>query len=255
MATLSGRVAVVTGAGRGIGAAIAQRLGADGASVVVNYRASADGANAVVERIRRAGGAAIAVQADVTEDGAAEALVAAAIEEYGALHILVSNAGIEHFGPLASITKAEIDRVFSTNVTAQLLAAKAAAARMESGASIMLMSSGSTRFSVYEHSLYAASKAAIATLVRNLAPELGVRGIRINAIAPGGTNTDMAAEVGAKYIPLALRGLPMEALAGYIPVALQRYAEPSEIAAAVAFAVSDDASYMTGTTMQIDGGV
>ncbi|AMM21947.1 dehydrogenase [Frondihabitans sp. PAMC 28766] len=254
MTALEGRTAVVTGAGRGIGAAVARRLAADGAAVVVNYRSSASAADEVAGSIRDVGGRAITVQGDVGEEGVSEALVAAAVAEFGGLDVFVSNAGIEHFGALPTITKQQVDDVFSINVTAQLLAAQAAAAVMGEGGSIILMSSVSRRMSVFEHSVYAASKAAIQAMVRNLAPELGARGIRINAIAPGGTNTDMAAEVASLYTHPLLRDLPQEVQLR-VPTALQRFAEPTEIAAAIAFLAGPDASYVTGSTMEVDGGM
>lgn len=254
MTALQGKTAIVTGAGRGIGAAVATRFGAEGANVVVNYRSSEEQAEAVATRIRAAGGQAITAQADVGEEGASAALVDAALASFGALDVFVSNAGIEHFGALKSITKKQVDDVFSLNVTAQLLAAQAAAGPMGEGGSIILTSSVSRRMSVFEHSVYAASKSAIQAMVRNLAPELGARGIRINAIAPGGTNTDMAASVAALYTHPLLRGLPQDVQLR-VPTALQRFAEPDEIAAAVLFLASADSSYVTGSTLEVDGGM
>jgi 3-oxoacyl-[acyl-carrier protein] reductase len=166
---------------------------------------------------------------------------------------LASNAGIEHFGALESITKADFDRVFGINVAGQLFATQAAAAVMTTGGRILLTSSVSARISVYQHTLYAASKAAVSAMVLNLAPELAERGIAINAIAPGGTATDMAAKYAANYTPPALRGVPPEAIlrSAY---ALGRRAEPEEIAAIAAFLLSEDASYVTGATFDASGG-
>jgi NAD(P)-dependent dehydrogenase (short-subunit alcohol dehydrogenase family) len=134
------------------------------------------------------------------------------VEALGGLDILVSNAGVEHFGSLSSITSSDYERVFTTNVAGQLFATQAAAAAMDEGGRILLTSSVSARIAVLEHSLYAASKAAVSALVLNLAPELATRGIAINAIAAGGTRTEMAGEYGHQYTPPVLRDLPPEKL-------------------------------------------
>lgn len=251
---LEGKSAVITGAGRGIGAQTALRLAQEGASVVVNYRSDRESAERVVSQIREGGGSAVPVQADVAEEGAAKELVDVAVREFGGLDILVSNAGIEHFGALSEIRKADADNLWAVNITAQLLAAQAGAAAMSEGGSMILTSSVSRRLNTYQHALYAASKAAISSLVRHLARELGERGIRINAIAPGGTATDMAEKVGPLYTPPPMRDLP-EDIVQRSTVSLQRYAKPAEIAAVIAFLSSDDASYVTGTTIEADGGM
>lgn len=253
MADLTGRRALVTGAGRGIGAAVARRLAADGAAVAVNYRSSAADADTLVEQLRKAGGAAVALQADVSDPAQAKRLVGETTDALGGLDILVSNAGVEHFGALATITPDDVDRVFAVNVAGQLWVTQAAAAVMGDGARIVLTSSVSARIAVWEHSLYAASKAAVSALVLNLAPELAARGIAINAVAPGGTRTAMAAQNAERYTPPALRDLPPERLTR-LGSALHRLADPAEIAAAVAFLASPDASYITGTTLAVDGG-
>jgi 3-oxoacyl-[acyl-carrier protein] reductase len=251
-----GKRALVTGAGRGIGAAVARRLAADGAAVAVNYRSSASDAEALVAELTQEGRRAVALQADVSDPAACAALVDRAVDVLGGLDVLVSNAGVEHFGALASITPEDYERVFATNVAAQLFTTQAAAAVMGEGGRIVLTSSVSARIAVAEHSLYAASKAAVSALVLNLAPELAQSGITINAIAPGGTRSDMSAEYGKKYVNPALHDLPglQPEMLPRLSSALGRLAEPQEIAAAVAFLASPDASYVTGSTLAADGG-
>lgn len=256
MSDLTGRRALVTGGARGIGAAIVRRLAADGAAVAVNYRSSAQQAEALVAELTDGGVRVVAVQGDVSDPVGCRALIEESTQALGGLDILVSNAGVEHFGALADITERDYRHVFDTNVAGQLFAAQAAAAVLGEGGRIVLTSSVSARIAVFEHSLYAASKAAVSALVLNLAPELGARGITINAVAPGGTRTPMSQENGRKYTNPALRdlpGLPREVLPR-LSSALGRLAEPAEIAAAVAFLVSSDASYVTGSTLAVDGG-
>ena len=252
MTDLAGKRALVTGGSRGIGAAIVRRLVADGASVVINYHSGKEAAEILAAELDGSGPRIVAEQADVTDPESVRTLVSRAVDALGGLDILVSNAGVEHFGSLESITPADFERVFTTNVAAQLFVTQAAAAAMGEGARIVLTSSVSARVAVYQHSLYAASKAAVSALALNLAPELATRGIAINAIAPGGTRTDMAAENNKNYVPPALRDLPPEKLAGVFS-ALGRLAEPEEIANVVAFLVSPDSSYITGSTVAVDG--
>jgi 3-oxoacyl-[acyl-carrier protein] reductase len=251
---LEGRRALVTGGSRGIGAAIARRLASEGAAVAINYRSGTAAAVALIDELSASGRAAYAFKADVSDRGQIQTLVAEAILALGGLDILVSNAGVEHFGALEEITPEDFDRVFHLNVAGQLFAAQAAAAAMTSGGRILLTSSISARFAAYHHTLYAASKAAVSAMVLNLAPELAERGIAINAIAPGGTNTDMARENAQSYTHPALVGVPTEALIKS-RIAVGRLAEPDEIAAVSAFLVSPDASYITGSTLDAAGGM
>lgn len=248
---LSGKIALITGGSRGIGAAITRRLAGEGAAVAINYRSDAAAAEALVKEIVGNGGRAVAFQADVSDHSESKSLVDDVVAEFGALHLLASNAGIEHFGALQSITLADFDRVYHTNVAGQLFVTQAAVAAMTEGGRIVLTSSISARIAVRHHSLYGPSKAAINSLVLNLAPELAAVGIAINAIAPGGTATDMAVENAKHY------GQPAEDV-GSIRMdmvnSLGRLAEPAEIAAAVAFLLSEDASYLTGSVLDASGG-
>ncbi|MFI9385441.1 SDR family NAD(P)-dependent oxidoreductase [Kutzneria sp. NPDC052558] len=251
--SLKGKIALVTGGSRGIGAAVVRRLAGDGAAVAINYRANADQAHALVKEIADAGGDAVAIQADVADPEQIARLVDETVERLKGLDILVSNAGIEHFGALETITPEDFDRIYHTNVRGQLFAAKHAARHLTEGGRIVLTSSVSAHRSFLHHTLYASSKAAVESMVLNLAPELGARGITINAIAPGGTATDMAESAAPEYF----RGRDNLDLAAEIKamMPLGRMARPEEIAAAVAFLVSADGSYVTGRTLAVDGGM
>jgi 3-oxoacyl-[acyl-carrier protein] reductase len=250
---LAGKRALVTGGSRGIGAAIVRRLAAEGAAVAVNYVADAGSAETLVNELRGNGIRAAAFQADVSDPAQIDRLVDEVVRGFGGLDLLASNAGVEYFGPLESITFDDFERVFRINVGGQLFVTQAAAAVMEPGSRILLTSSISARIGVYRHSLYAASKAAVSAMTLNLAPELAERGIAINAIAPGGTVTDMAAEHAASYTPPALRDVPPASVIEAMN-ALGRLAEPDEIATVAAFLLSSDASYLTGSTVDAAGG-
>ena len=250
---LAGKRALVTGGSRGIGAAIVRRLAADGAAVAVNYVAEQSSADALVAELTDKGHRAFALRADVSDRDQTQELVQQTVARLGGLDLLASNAGIEHFGALESISPADFDRVFRINVAGQLFATQAAATAMTASGRILLTSSISARIGVYQHTLYAASKAAVSAMVLNLAPELAERGIAINAIAPGGTATDMSAEVAALYTPPALRNVPVDAVIKSM-TALGRLADPDEIAAVAAFLLSADAAFITGATLDASGG-
>ncbi|KUM96399.1 dehydrogenase [Streptomyces yokosukanensis] len=250
----AGKVAVVTGGSRGIGAAVAARLAAEGAAVVVGYRGNEQAARDLVSALDAAGARAVAVRADVAEPDQSRALFDRAMDQFGRLDVLASCAGVEHFEALENITPADFDRVFAVNTRGQLFAVQHATAHMGAGGRIVLTSSVSASRAVFGHTLYAASKAAVEAMVLNLSAELGRRGITINAVAPGGTATDMAAEHAPNYQHPALRGV--QPLAQWLEVhgALGRLAQPQEVAAGYAFLASDDAAYLTGRTLPLDGG-
>ncbi|MFI1766608.1 SDR family NAD(P)-dependent oxidoreductase [Streptomyces sp. NPDC020800] len=250
----TGKVAVVTGGSRGIGAAVATRLAREGAAVVIGYRGNEQAAQALVAALTSDGARALALRADVADPDQTRRLLDRAAQEFGRLDVLASCAGIEHFGALESITPADFDHVFAVNTRGQLFAAQHAAAHMAAGGRIVLTSSVSASRAVFGHTLYAASKAAVEAMVLNLSAELGGRGITINAIAPGGTATDMAAEHAPSYQHPKLRGtMPLQQ---WVEVhgALGRLAQPDEVAAGYAFLASDDAAYLTGRTLPLDGG-
>lgn len=250
---LTGKVALVTGGSGGIGQAICKRLSADGAVIAVNYRTNAEPAERFVTALKADGGRAQCFKADVSDPEACVRLATEVVAAFGRIDILVSNAGIEHFGKLAEITHEDFNRVFSINVAGQLFMAQAVAPHLTHGGRIVLTSSVSARIAVYNHTLYAASKAAVSAMVLNLAPELGERGITINAIAPGGTATPMATENAKHYTPPVFSTVSPELIIKS-KSALQRIGRPEEIANAIGFLVSDQASYITGSTLAVDGG-
>ena len=235
--TLAGKRALVTGGSRGIGAAIVRRLASQGATVAVNYRSDRAAADALVGELTDQGWATLAFPGDVSDAAQTRELVGAVVSEFGGLELLVSNAGVEHFGALETITQADFDLLFQTNVAGQLFVTQAAVAAMTDGGRIALSSSVSVRLAVHHHALYAASKAAISAMVRNLAPELAGRNIAINAIAPGATATRMATRYAANYTHPALTDVPFEALIRSMS-ALGWLGQPDEIAAVVAFLLS-----------------
>ncbi len=245
MANLTARVAVVTGASRGIGAAIAKRLAADGAAVVVNYSTSAKPAEETVAAITKDGGAALAVQADVTDPAAVDALFAAAKGAFGRVDILVNNAGVADMRPLDGFDVAHFDKLFNTNVKALLLCCQAAARQFDaSGGVIVNISSNITRLTFPGAAVYTATKAAVDAVTRVLAAELGPKGVRVNAVCPGFTETDLNKDFDQVVKDQILHQTP-----------LGRFGKPEDIADVVAFLCSQDARWVTKEIIGATGGL
>jgi 3-oxoacyl-[acyl-carrier protein] reductase len=247
MARLQGKVAIVTGASKGIGAAIARSLAAEGAAIVVNYASSRDGADATVAGIEQAGGKAIAVQADVADAAQAGALVSAAIDAFERIDIVVNNSGVYAFAPIEAFDPAEYERMFGINVLGLLNVTKAAVPHLGEGASVINVSSNITRMKMPGASLYTASKAAVDAITRVLSSELGPRGIRVNAISPGMTTTEGTAAAG-----IVAGSDISEQIIAQTP--LGRAGLPDDIALAATFLASDDARWITGEILGVSGG-
>ncbi|CAN0627559.1 Uncharacterized oxidoreductase MexAM1_META1p0182 [Burkholderia multivorans] len=247
MGKLAGKVAVVTGASKGIGAAIAKALAAEGASVVVNYASSKAGADAVVSAIATAGGKAISVGGDVSKASDAQGIVDKAIETYGRLDILVNNSGVYEFAPIEEITEAHYRRQFDTNVLGVLLTTQAAVRHLGEGASIINVSSVVTTITPPASAVYSGTKGAVDAITGVLARELGPRKIRVNAINPGVVATEgthSAGVIGSDFETLAISQTP-----------LGRVGQPDDIASAVVFLASDDARWLTGEHIVASGGM
>ncbi len=246
MARLDGSVALVTGGSRGIGAAICRRLAADGASVVVNYAGNESAAQAIVDEINSAGGRAIAIQADVSDTTACTDLVHRVAQEFGSLDIVVNNAGIARDGLLMRMSDADWSAVIDTNLTGVFAITRAAAKIMikqRSGAIVNVTSVIGLVGNAGQGN-YAAAKAGVIGLTKSAAKELSSRNVRVNAVAPGFIETDMTAELSDKVRESAQS-----------EIALKRFGSPQDVAAAVAFLASSDASYITGQTLAVDGGM
>jgi 3-oxoacyl-[acyl-carrier protein] reductase len=246
MRRLEDKVALVTGASRGIGAAIALRLASEGAHVVVNYAGSRDAAQDVVDAILAASGSAAAVQADISDPSACSALVEGVLSEHGRIDVLVNNAGITRDGLLVRMSDDDWDAVIATNLTGVFSMTRAAArAMMKARAgSIVNVSSVVGIVGNAGQANYAAAKAGVIGLTKSVARELAGRKVRCNAVAPGFIETDMTR---------ALADQQREAIASTI--ALGRFGSGDDVAATVAFLASDDAGYITGQVLAVDGGM
>ena len=247
MSKLTGKVAVVTGASKGIGAAIAKALAAEGASVVVNYASSKSGADAVVEAITAAGGKAVAAQGDVSKAAEAQGIIDAAIEAYGRLDILVNNSGVYEFSPIADVTEDQFHKMFNINVLGLLLTTQAAVKQFGEGASIINIGSGVTSILPPESAVYTGTKGAVDAITGVLAVELGAKKIRVNAINPGvveteGTHTQ--GFIGSEFETAFVAQTP-----------LGRVGQPDDIADIAVFLASDDSRWLTGEKLVASGGL
>jgi 3-oxoacyl-[acyl-carrier protein] reductase len=247
MKKLTGKVAVVTGASKGIGAAIAKQLAAGGAAVVVNYATGRDGADQVVTEIEKSGGKAIAVGGSVSKEADINALFAKTKETFGKVDILVNNAGVYGFTPLEQITVDEYRRQHDTNVLGLLLATKAALPHFPAtGGSVINISSVVSTLAPPASTVYSATKGAVDTITRSLAKELGPRGIRVNAINPGLVITE-----GTRAAGIVDSDFERQVVA---TTPLGRAGQPEDIALPVAFLASEDARWITGETIYVSGG-
>ncbi|MES9607592.1 SDR family oxidoreductase [Actinomadura sp. NPDC000929] len=237
------RVAVVTGSSRGIGRAVALQFAAAGTAVVVNYRSDESSAKRAVAEIESGGGRAVMVRADTADPAELRTLFDAAEHHYGRLDVLVHNAAGFVRGPLTAATDRDYQHAFSLNAHATFVALREAGRTMRDGGRIVFISSAATRVNPQGEALYAASKAAGEHLVRAVAREFGARGITVNSVLPGPTNTDGFASASA----------PVEALIAQTP--LGRLAEPEDIAEVVNFLASDAARWITGQSITVDGGL
>jgi 3-oxoacyl-[acyl-carrier protein] reductase len=247
MSKLTGKVAVVTGASKGIGASIAEHLGAEGASVIVNYATSKSGAEEVVRRIKEQGGDAIAVQADVSSPKDITRLFAETKAAYGRVDILVNNAGVYEFAPLEAVTSEHFHKLFDLNVLGLLLATQEAVKLMNgNGGSIINISSIVGPMPVGSGSVYSATKAAVDALTIALSKELGPRKIRVNSLNPGMVETEGFRAAGLDQSEFR------KTVESQTP--LGRIAQPDDIAGAAVFFSSEDAGWVTGQSLILAGG-
>ncbi len=246
MGELSGKVAIVTGASKGIGAAIARAFGKAGAAVAVNYASSKVDADRVVDDIVRAGGKAVAIHADVSKAADVKRLVAETVAKLGKPSILVNNAGVFSFGPLEALTEEDFHRQFNTNVLGALLTTQETVKAFNgSGGSVINLSTIASVNPVPNSAVYSASKAAVDTITRALATELASKNIRVNAIAPGTTETEGLKTVGLTMEVAKAMGMVMPA---------GRMGQPDDIARVALFLASDQSSWLTGERISASGG-
>jgi 3-oxoacyl-[acyl-carrier protein] reductase len=244
---LKGKVAVVTGASKGIGAAIAKALAAEGASVVVNYASSKEGAEKVVSAITAAGGKAVAVAGDVSKAAEAQGIIAAAVKNYGRLDVLVNNSGVYEFAPLEAVTEDSFHRQFNINVLGLLLTTQAAVKHLGEGASIINIGSAVSRITPPNSSVYTATKGAVDAITGVLARELGPKRIRVNSINPGIVETEgthSAGFIGSDFEKGAIAQTP-----------LGRIGQVGDIASLAVFLASSDSGWLTGDQLLASGGL
>lgn len=247
MSKLQNKVAIVTGASKGIGAGVAKALAAEGAAVIVNYASSKAGAEKVVAEIEAAGGKAVAVGGDVAKQADAENLVAKAIEHFGRLDVLVNNSGVYEFASIETTTEAQYRRMFDVNVLGTLLMSQAASKHLGQGGSIVNIGSAVTRITPAETAVYSGTKGAVDAITGVLARELGPRGIRVNAVNPGMVITEgvqTAGFAGSDFETWAASQTP-----------LGRVGQVDDIAPIVTFLATDDARWVTGELMLASGGM
>ena len=243
MNDIEGKVTLVTGGSRGIGAAVAVRLAEGGADVALTYERATTRADAVVDRIKGIGRRALAIQADSADDAAVTAAVDTTVATFGRLDILVNNAGVFHVGPLEDLGATELDRTLAVNVRAPFVASQAAARHLTDGGRIISIGSNVAERSVFPgFTLYALSKTALIGMTKGLARDLGTRGITANLVNPGATDTEMNPADGPNA----------DMIRSF--TAVDRYAAPEEIAATVAHLAGDGGRYITGATINVDGG-
>jgi 3-oxoacyl-[acyl-carrier protein] reductase len=249
MKKLQDKVAIVTGASKGIGASIARYLANEGAAVVVNYASSKKDADRVVDEITRGGGRAVPLQANVAKHEDIERLFAETKKTFGRLDILVNNAGIYEFAPLEAITEAHVRKLFDVNVLGTLLASQAAARYFDGGGgSIINIGSTATSVTAPSTAVYTATKAAVEAMTQTLAKELGPRNIRVNAINPGGVETEGVHAAGLLDNDFAKQLQAQTPLGG-------RIGQPQDIAPVAVFLASADAAWITGEILRVAGGL
>lgn len=243
---LQGKIAIVTGAGRGIGRAIAVRLAREGASVAVNYSRSSEAAEGAVREIESAGGTAVAVKADVASAAEVTAMAAAVQDRFGRIDLLICNAGITRDKLLLRMTEEDWDAVIDTNLKSAFLCAKAVAPGMVKQRSGIIVNIGSVvgRVGGAGQANYSASKAGLIGFTKSLAKELGSRNIRVNAIAPGFVESEMTGILKPEYREAILKQIP-----------LGRFGTGEDVAGAVAYLCSEDAAYVHGEVISMDGGL
>ncbi len=247
MSKLKGKVAVVTGASKGIGAAIAKSLAAEGASVVVNYASSPSGAKTVVESITAAGGQAVAVAGDVSKAAEAQGIIDATIKNYGRLDILVNNSGVYEFAPIEAFSEEKFHRMFNINVLGLLLTTQAALKHIGEGGSIINIGSVVSRITPPASAIYTGTKGAVDAITGVLARELGPRKIRVNAINPGMVETEGVQAAGILASDFE------KATVAQTP--LGRLGQPGDIASVAVFLASDDSGWLTGEHILAGGGL